>query len=373
MGRLTTIERVKKTFACEPVDRAAIKDIIHNIPVLEYYGGDKITPSNAFDVTCRALSNACDLTRAIGIPDDLEPRVVHGEDGYVYKVDWWTTSILSRPFRTAEELGESVKRDIEDIYDSMSKGKLCYAAQLTAKLTGQGMSTPEELKVFFEKLVGTINDCVVCAPESIVGLTTAYSRAGLDLFSYLYMDNPELVSKWLEALCDYEVWRINNIANAKLMPIAMTADDIAYYPGLMFSKEFLKKEFYPRLKRCNDAWKANGCKIIFHTDGDKNSIMDDLIGTGIDAINPLEPQAKMVIKDLRKKYPQLVFTGMIDQVELLPKGTAEEVRLTVRKCIEDANRLGIFIGSSTEVHPGCNPNNVIAMYEEAKSYPLDCA
>ena len=117
------------------------------------------------------------------------------------------------------------------------------------------------------------------APESLVGLYTAYYRAGMDLFVYLYDEDPQLVSNWLQALNDYEVFRINNIADSELMPIAMVADDIAYNKGLLFSPEFLAKEWFPRAKRLVDLWHSHGCKVIFFCDGNKWPIMDDLINT----------------------------------------------------------------------------------------------
>ena len=119
-------ERVMKALRFEPLDRPPIIDIVHNIPVLEYYGGEKITPENAFDVTCRALSNACDLTRAVGIPDGLGEREVVDEQGFVYHFDWWTLSVKRRPFKTTSELAEIVKKDIDNIYKSMERNNITF-------------------------------------------------------------------------------------------------------------------------------------------------------------------------------------------------------------------------------------------------------
>ncbi len=365
---MTARDRVLNAFEFKPVDRIPILDIVHSIDVLEHYGGEKITPANAFDVTCRALSNACDLTRAVGIPDGLEERRIEDEDGFVYSIEWWTSAIVHRPFSTAEGLAEIVKRDIDDIYACMEKGRLCPAAGLVAKLTGQGVQTPEELQAAYAKLQARVEDCVIIAPESLVGLSTAYVRAGLDLFCLLYADDPELVSRWLEALCAHEIWKINKIADPKIMTVALTADDIACNSGQMFSDDFLRKELYPRLRRVNDAWKRHGVKVLFHTDGDKNHILPELVATGIEGINPMEPLCNMDVSAVRKKYPNLVVTAMVDCSHMLPYGTVEEVQKVVRDTVDAVGTTGVFVGSSTEVHPACKLENVVAMYETAKEY-----
>jgi hypothetical protein len=59
---------------------------------------------------------------------------------------------------------------------------------------------------------------------------------------------------------------------------------------------------------------------------------------------------------------------MIDCSDLLPYGTVEQVKQAVCKTIDEVGTTGVFIGSSTEVHPACNLENVIAMYETTKKY-----
>ncbi len=47
-----------------------------------------------------------------------------------------------------------------------------------------------------------------------------WSRLGLELFVYLYDEDPQLVSNWLQALNEYELYKIHAIADPAIMPIA---------------------------------------------------------------------------------------------------------------------------------------------------------
>jgi uroporphyrinogen-III decarboxylase len=61
--------------------------------------------------------------------------------------------------------------------------------------------------------------------------------------------------------------------------------------------------------------------------------------------------------------------GGIDVSQLLPFGTEEEVRATVRKTLADAGPGGrLWIGSTTEIHPGAKLGNVLAMWDEIEQH-----
>ena len=134
---------------------------------------------------------------------------------------------------------------------------------------------------------------VLFPSESPVGLDTAYVRAGLELFSYGYAENPELVSDWLEALNCAEIQRVHEVADAALSPVALVFADQADKNQTLFSPAFLRREFFPRLRKLVEAWHSHGVKVIFHSDGNLWSVLDDFKQAGIDGLNPLEPLSRM--------------------------------------------------------------------------------
>ncbi|WP_041643901.1 uroporphyrinogen decarboxylase family protein [Mahella australiensis] len=151
----------------------------------------------------------------------------------------------------------------------------------------------------------------------------------------------------------------------------LTYTDIAYKNGPIFSPTFLRKEFFPRLKRLNDTYHEAGVKCLFHSDGNLMPIMDDLVAAGIDGINPMEVIAGMSIKEVRQRYGHKIFiTGGIDVSQLMAFGTPEEVRQACVQAIEYAGGIGYFLGSTTELHPDIPAENILAMVEVAHTYKI---
>ena len=97
-----------------------------------------------------------------------------------------------------------------------SVGRLCPQATLHIQFTGEKFETPEELHDYFVRVIDKMDGSFLLASESLVGLHTAYYRAGIELFVYLYDEDPELVSSWLQALNDYELYKIHRIADATI-------------------------------------------------------------------------------------------------------------------------------------------------------------
>lgn len=113
-----------------------------------------------------------------------------------------------------------------------------------------------------------------------------------------------------------------------------------------------------------------------HTDGNLWPIMDDIVDTGLDALDPLEPMAGMDIGKVKERYgDRIALAGNVDCGELLSRGTTEDVVEAVKETIAKASPGGGHIlASSNSIHPAVKPENYRAMVEAAKEfgqYPLD--
>ena len=173
----------------------------------------------------------------------------------------------------------------------------------------------------------------------------------------------------MEALNWAEIQRVHEAADPELSPVALVYADIADKNRTIFSPGFLRREFFPRLRKLVDAWHAHGIKVIYHSDGNLWDVLEDFKAAGIDGINPLEPLSKMYAGDVRKHYPDWILMGGIDVSQLLPFGTEAEVRATVRKTIAEAGPRGrLWLGSSTEIHPAAKLENVLAMWDEIEQH-----
>jgi hypothetical protein len=360
--RMTKKERIMATMRFEETDRVPVFDILQSVEMIEYFGGEPLKgPEHAAEnmvIAGRAIANCFDVYRCVWVPQI--PRLEKRDDGFVIRHVEYTSWIEERPFHDAEELKGWVKRTIEDVYDWHPNEQWGPWGKLTFD---------KGYRDRFNERQRLIGDTVLIHDESAVGLDTAMDIAGLQLFIELYHLEPELVSEWLEALCVHELKRIADTADPELSPVALPYCDLAYKGGLIFSPAFLRKEFFPRLKRICRAWHDHDISCIFHSDGNFMEVMDDFVDAGIDGIQSVEPLAGWDLIDVRRKYPQLVLVGNIDSSQLLPFGTVDQVKAAVKKAIDDVYGSGGYIlSSSTELMPSTSRENGIVMNLFGREY-----
>jgi uroporphyrinogen decarboxylase len=154
------------------------------------------------------------------------------------------------------------------------------------------------------------------------------------------------------------------------LDVLVVEDDIANTHAPMISPEHFREFINPYNKQLVDRGHELGLKVVRHSDGNLWSLLDMLLETGYDGLNPLEPQAGMDLKKVKAHCgDQICLLGNIDCLELLPDGTPEQVDAAVKQAIEDAAAGGGYIVcSSNSLHPAVNPENCIAMFEATKKY-----
>ncbi len=203
----------------------------------------------------------------------------------------------------------------------------------------------------------------------------SWRLVGMENLMLKMFDDPDFVHSIAQMTFEYNVQLLDMLVEAGL-DVLIVEDDIAdkNFP-LIAPDQF--REFINRYNRQLVALgHEKGLKVIRHSDGNLWPLMDILLASGYDGLNPLEPQAGMDLKRVREYCgDRLCLLGNIDCIDLLPNGTTAQVEAAVRKAIDDAGHGGgLVICSSNSLHPGVNPDNCIAMFNATKRfgrYPLD--
>ena len=198
---------------------------------------------------------------------------------------------------------------------------------------------------------------------------------GFEEFLVSLYTQPDIVKKLVEISVDYNS-RVAKNARELGGEIIVTGDDIAQNSGLLISPEMYREFFYPYYKKLVHRFKEMGYYVIKHTDGDIMEVIEDIIDTGIDCIDPIDPLAGMDIGLIKKKYGDRVcIKGNIDCVHTLVDKEPEEVIEEVKQCILKASfGGGHIISSSNSIHSGINPINYKTFLDAIKeygTYPLD--
>ena len=189
-----------------------------------------------------------------------------------------------------------------------------------------------------------------------------------------FLENKPLAHEVLEIATEFAIALARRAVKSGT-DVIMLGDDYAYNSGPMMSPKVFKEFIQPRLARVVRAVKEEGALCVKHSDGNLWPILDMIVDTGVDAINPLEPVAGMDIAEVKQKYGQRVcLIGNIDCGNLLSNGTRDEVIRSVKDTLLKAAPGGGYImSSSNTIHSSVNPENYLAMIKATHqygSYPL---
>lgn len=197
---------------------------------------------------------------------------------------------------------------------------------------------------------------------------SAYLMGMDNLLAALIME-PDLACAVMDKVLEANMRVAQNAIRAGADIIVM-ADDYAYNSGPMMSPQLCEKYLIPRLADMVSLIHKEGAFCVKHTDGDLYSILDMIVGTGIDGINPIEPAAGMELSKIKRLVGDKVcIVGNIDCSHLLPHGTPEQVEEAVIQAINDAGEGGgLIISSSNSIHSSVNPANFLAMINAVHKY-----
>jgi len=200
----------------------------------------------------------------------------------------------------------------------------------------------------------------------LTGFCSVYDSMGLDIFTLFYIYYPEVMQEFMEASIDIEIRRVHAVADVELSPVILIPEDFSHKGGPIFDPDFLRQFHYPYIKRLSDAWHEHGIKVIYHTDGNYKPALPDLMANGVDGFYCLEKNAGMNIVELKNTYPDYVWAGGVDGVELMERGSIEQIKAEVKSHILETDALntgGMFIASSSEINPTVPPESFRAMIE----------
>ena len=197
-----------------------------------------------------------------------------------------------------------------------------------------------------------------------------FEEMGLEEFSYACHDSPGEVERLMEAHLKYGLSLAERYAARSEVEYVAVCDDIAFKSGLIFPPQWMRQHWLGRLACLIRPLKARGIRVVFHSDGNVSEIIPDLIGVGVDGLNPLEPLAGMDLRQLKAEYGRdLTLIGGVDCAQLLTFGRPPQIRDEVRRLLDiGAPGGGFVIGDSSEIMPSTPLENVLAFYETVHEY-----
>lgn len=196
---------------------------------------------------------------------------------------------------------------------------------------------------------------------------------GLPAFAVTLRREPDFVRRMVQYYETLYLAAVHAAADAGL-PGFVYSDDMGHKTGPQTSPRVLAEFFGPSLRRIVDEAHQRGLKIIIHSCGNVNLLLDLFADWGFDGIHSLEPTAGMDLAGVKQRVgDRMCIFGNLDIAHVLSQGTRQEVEGAVRDALRAAAQDGGFIMAMTNSHHGVKVDNTRWMIEFTHrhgTYPL---
>ncbi len=193
---------------------------------------------------------------------------------------------------------------------------------------------------------------------------------GIDRFMMDMVADPEMTA----AIMDRVVGLLRRVVRrivASGVDVIIWGEDVGTERAMMMSPASWRQWIKPRFRSMIEAAKETNPEVItwYHSCGNIEPIIPDLIEIGVEVLNPLQPEAMDPARIKQQYGDHLAFWGSVSVQRTMPWGSPDEVRAEVRERIETVGRGGGFVLAPAHVlEPEVPWGNVMAFVEAAREY-----
>jgi uroporphyrinogen decarboxylase len=337
MAELTSAERVMRVLRRQEPDR---------IPHFEWIIDRNVREAICPGCTMEEFSVRMDLDAILTSPDfkkeEIEPDTYLNEWGMTSKNTGQEHSFpLSGPVKTLDDLKNYEPPDphAPGRYDSLER--------IVKRYKG-------------DKAIGVHLNDVFSIPRNLMGMENLLMA---------FVTEPELVKGLVDLSVEINIEMAKEVAKCGA-DFVFTGDDYAAAERPLISPDMFREFLLPGLKRVINGFKEAGLPVIKHTDGNILPIVDMILESGIDCLDPIDPIAGLDIGEFKKKYgDRIALKGNVDCAHTLTFGTEKEVVEETREVIRKAGQGGgLILSSSNSIHSAVKPGNYLAMWNAIRMY-----
>lgn len=212
-------------------------------------------------------------------------------------------------------------------------------------------------------------------------LMSALQMRGYQQFFMDLVINPELADAVLGKITDLlcRMWTRYMDEVGAYVDLAYVTDDLGSQTSLLISPKVYRKRIKPFHTQLHQHIKeAGNCYLMMHTDGAVMPLIEDLIETGADILNPVQTSTAGMddTAALKEKFGErLAFHGTMDVQQMMPGATHEELRWEIARRMQDLGQGGgLIIAPCHNIGHDIAPENTLAFFEmvqQMRRYPLD--
>jgi uroporphyrinogen decarboxylase len=212
----------------------------------------------------------------------------------------------------------------------------------------------------------------VCAAMAVTIFEVAWQLRGMEELFDDFSFHPELAVNLLDRITDARLSMARFFAEQDV-DVLILGDDVSMQTGMMMSPATWRKWFKGRMAGIITAARAikPDLPVFYHSDGNPEAIIPDLIEIGVTILNPVQPECIDPLKVYRQYGDRLALWGCIGTQTTMPFGTPQEVRREVKRLITTVGKDGgLVLGPTHSLEPDVPWENIVALYEAIDEYGI---
>jgi len=337
MSAMTSAERVLRVLRRQEPDR-----VPHFEWIIDRHVRDAICPGCTTEEFTVRMGLDAILTGADYKKEPIGPGLVRHEWGMVMKDSGEEHGVaVEHPIQTLDDLRAYTPPDphAPGRYASIERVVARYKGRLAIGVhLNDVFSIPRYLAGFTRLMMAFAEE-----PEFIVGLVDISVKANIEMAREVARRGVDFV---------------------------FTGDDYASADGPFMSPAMFREFLYPGLKRVMGAFRELGLPVIKHSDGNIRPLLDMILESGIDCLDPIDPMGGLDIGEFKRLYgDRIALKGNVNCAQTLvfgsEKDVVEETREVIRKAGEGG---GLIVSSSNSIHSSVKPGNYLAMWNAIRMY-----
>jgi len=201
-----------------------------------------------------------------------------------------------------------------------------------------------------------------------VDFSASWNLCGMERLLVSYIEEPAFARRIGEVVLAYSA-SLCRMAVREGADVVVLSDDYAFKSGPLMSPGQFRQFVLPLLTEAVSAVHGAGALCVKHTDGNVWDLLESIVGTGVDAVGPLEPGAGMKLAEVKRRFgSRVAVVGNVD-VDLLCRGSVDDVRAATRAIVEAVSPGGGHVLSSgNTITSAVQPRNFLAMVEAGRSW-----
>jgi uroporphyrinogen decarboxylase len=213
-------------------------------------------------------------------------------------------------------------------------------------------------------------DLAVGGAMAVTLFETVWQLRGMEELFVDFRFNPEFASYLLDRMTEIRCDEARFFAGQDV-DVLVLGDDISMQTGMMMSLPMWRTWFKGRTARIIAEARAvkPDLPVFYHTDGNPEAVIPELIEIGITILNPVQPECIDPVMVKRRYGDRLALWGTIGIQTTLPFGTPDDVRREVKTRVETLGADGGLVLGPTHVVEADVPwANLVTLYEAIEAY-----